>query len=178
MSELVCLAKVVAAHGIKGEVKLKSWTLDPKDVCAYGKLLNKDGSKTFSCRVTGLIKGLVRVKIDGVDTRNDAEALVGTELYVPRQMMPKLQENTFYQADLVGLRVLSVNGLKELGRIVGIYNFGAGDILEIKYTDIKETEMIPFTNMYVSEVNIEKGYISVKLESMPYMKDEEISNES
>lgn len=178
MSELICLAKIVAAHGIKGEVKLKSWTSTPQGVCAYGKLFSKDGLRTFSCRMTGLSKGLVLVKIEGVNTRNDAEALVGTELYVPREVMPKLKENTFYQADLIGLKVLKRPELKHIGQIVGVYNFGAGDILEIKYTNASETQMIPFQDTYVHEINIKKGYIAVNFESMNYLEDEEISDES
>ncbi len=178
MSELICLAKIVAAHGIKGEVKLKTWTLRPQDVCAYGKLFSKDGLKSFACKMTGVSKDLVRVKIDGVTTRNDAEALVGQELYVPREVMPELKEDTFYQADLIGLKVLSKKNEKEIGQIVGVYNFGAGDILEIKYNNTGETQMIPFQKTYVDEVNVEKGYISVHFESMVYMEDEEIKSES
>lgn len=178
MSELICLAKIVAAHGIKGEVKLKTWTSRPQDVCAYGKLFSKDGSKTFVCKMAGLSKELVRVKIDGVTTRNDAETLVGEELYVPREVMPKLKEDTFYQADLIGLKVLSKADEKEIGQIVGVYNFGAGDILEIKYKNTKETQMIPFQKTYVDEVNVEKGYVLVNFGSMVYMEDEEIKGES
>jgi len=171
MSDLICLAKIVAAHGIKGEVKIKSFTSAPKDVFKYGKLSNKDETRFFEITFKGFAKELIRAKIKGVETRNDAEEIVGTELYVSREVLPDLGENTYYQTDLIGLKVLDASNLKELGKIVGIYNFGAGDILEIKFNGLKQTEMLPFNETYVPTVDIKKGFVIVSHKTMNYQED-------
>ena len=173
MTNLVCLAKVIAAHGIKGELKVKSFTADPKDVCNYGMLTNKEKNRYFELKYTGFQKGLIRVKIKGIETRNDAEALVGLDLYVSRDKLPKLEKDTFYQTDLVGLDVLDLKTSKKIGKIVGIYNFGAGDILEIKFEEQKQTEMLPFNNEYVPEVDVQNGFVLIAYTTMNYQKDEE-----
>ncbi|MBR2299516.1 MAG: 16S rRNA processing protein RimM [Alphaproteobacteria bacterium] len=173
MSDLVCLGKIVAAHGIKGEVKVKSFTSNPKDVCAYGKLSNKDKTHFYQGQVKGFAKELLRVKFEGIDTRNAAEEIVGTELFVSRDVLPDLKENTFYLTDLIGLRVLDVKTQKELGKVVGVYNFGAGDILEISFEGQKQTEMLPFNDTYVPTVDIKKGFVEVSRTSMNYQEDEE-----
>ena len=172
MSDLVCLAKIVAVHGIKGEVKLKSFTSLPKDVFKYGTLQNKEGTHFFELTFTGFSKELIRAKIKGIDTRNDAETLKGTELYISRDKLPVLKKDTFYQTDLIGLKVLEKQSLKQIGKIVGIYNFGAGDILEIKFDTLKETEMLPFNDDYVPTVDIDKGFVVVCSSTMNYQKDE------
>ncbi len=172
MSDLICLGKIVAAHGIKGEVKVKSFTSQKKDVCAYGKLSNKDKTRFFEGQVKGFAKELLRVKFKGIDTRNDAEEIIGTELYVNRDILPDLEEDTFYLADLTGLKVLDANTQKELGKIVGVYNFGAGDILEIKFEEKKQTEMLPFNDAYVPTVDVQKGFVKVNYTSMNYQEDD------
>ena len=173
MASSVCLAKIVAAHGIRGEVKLKSYTSQPKDVCAYGKLFNKDGTRFFEPVFKGFSKGLLLVKFKGVETRNDAEALVGEELFISRDVLPKLQEDTYYQADLIGADVLDAANLNKIGTVVGVYNFGAGDILEIKFEGKKNWEMLPFNNTYVPNVDIQNKTICVARTSMNFQKDEE-----
>lgn len=173
MADLVCLAKIIAAHGIRGEVKLKSFTADVKDFAAYGQLSNKDQTRFFEVKITGFAKELVRAKIKGVDTRNDAESLKGTELYISRDKLPALKKDTFYQTDLIGLKVLEKSSLKQIGEIVGVYNFGAGDILEIKPEGSKQTEMLPFTDEYVPTVDVEQGFVVVSSGTMNYQKDDE-----
>ena len=173
MADLVCLAKIVAAHGIRGEVKLKSFTSDVKDFASYGKLSNKDQTRFFEVKITGFAKELVRAKIKGVDTRNDAESLKGTELYISRDKLPALKNDTFYQTDLIGLKVLEKSNLKQIGEIVGIYNFGAGDILEIKLEGLKQTEMLPFNDEYVPTVDVEHGFVVVTSSTMNYQKEDE-----
>lgn len=173
MTNLICLAKIVAAHGIKGEVKLKSFTNAPKDVFGYGMLSNKDGTRFFELVFKGFLKELLRVQIKGVDTRNDAESLVGTELFVARDKLPELEKDVFYQADLIGADVVDASSLQRIGKVVGIYNFGAGDILEIKFDDIKQTEMIPFNDSYVPVVDIQNKTVHVTMRTMNYQKDEE-----
>ena len=172
MADLVCLGKIVAAHGIKGEVKVKSFTSSPKDVCAYGSLSDKEQTRFFELTFQGFSKELLRTKIKGIDTRNDAESLIGTELYIPRNKLPDLEQDEFYLADLEGLKVLDDKTGEEIGRIVGVFNFGAGDILEIKFDGQKATEMLPFNNTYVPTVDIKNGFVKVALRTMDYQKEE------
>ncbi|MBO7098091.1 MAG: 16S rRNA processing protein RimM [Alphaproteobacteria bacterium] len=176
MTDLVCLGKIVAAHGIKGEVKLKSFTAAAKDVLRYGMLSNKDETRCFELVFKGFLKGLLRVQIKGVDTRNDAESLVGTELYVRRDKLPDLQEDVFYQTDLIQADVLDDKTLQKIGKVVGVYNFGAGDMLEIKFDDVKQTEMLPFNDSYVSDVDIKNKTVTLAMKTMNYQKDEESSD--
>ena len=173
MTDLICLAKIVAAHGIRGEVKIKTFTAMPKDVFSYGALSNIDGTRFFELIFKGLMKGLVRVQIKGVNTRNEAESLVGEELYISRDKLPELQNDTFYQADLVGADVLDVKTASKIGHVVGVYNFGAGDILEIKFDDVKQTEMLPFNNSYVPSVDVKNKTIGVAFRSMNYQPEDE-----
>ena len=103
MTDLICLAKIVAAHGIQGEVKIKTFTSAPKDVLSYGALSNKEGTHFFELTFKGLQKGLLRAKIKGIETRNDAEGLVGTELFISRDKLPDLEENTLKMSMAVTL---------------------------------------------------------------------------
>lgn len=173
----ICLGAIVGVHGIRGEVKVKSWTEADQDVGAYGVLENEDGSRSFNLRVTGRSKELLRCKIKGVDDRNAAEALIGTRFYVDRDVLPELEEEEFYQADLIGLDVVYESDKQKVGKVSGIYNFGAGDILEIKISSTGKTEMIPFTKQYVPEVSVTKGYVTVSALTLNFAKDEEDDNE-
>lgn len=173
----VCLGAIVGVHGIKGEVKVKSWTEAEQDVGAYGVLENEDGSKSFTLRVTGHSKELLRCKIKGIDDRNAAEALIGTRFYVSREVLPQLEDEEFYQADLIGLDVIQISDRKKVGKITGIYNFGAGDILEIKPDGSKQTEMIPFTKEYVPDIRIKDGFVTVTSVLMNFAEDSEDHNE-
>lgn len=170
----ICLGKIVGVHGIRGEVKVKSYTALDKDLGSYGDLEDKNSTQKFTLKVTGHSKDLLRVKIKGVDDRNKAETLIGTELYANRDVLPEVQtEYVFYEADLVGLEVLDEQKNK-VAKVIGFYNFGAGDILEIKLTNGK-TEMLPFNKAYVPDVNLEESYIIVTSTAMVFSEDEEDS---
>lgn len=169
----VCLGAIVGVHGIKGEVKVKSWTAKDRDIGSYGVLQDKSGNREFCLKVVGHSKELLRCKIKGIDDRNAAEALIGTELYINRKALPDLAEEEYYQTDLIGLRVLAEPDLAEIGQVTGIYNFGAGDILEIKISDTGKTEMIPFTKVYVPKVNIKEGYVVVSGALSDFADEEE-----
>lgn len=168
----VCLGAIVGVHGIKGEVKVKSFTEVDTDIDTYGLVENKKGDKTYSIKVTGHSKELLRVKIKGVDDRNLAETLVGTEFYVNKAALPETQEDEFYHADLIGLKVIEKSSQKEVGKVEGVYNFGAGDILELKVKATNRLEMIPFTKQYVPEVNVKEGYIIVESAIMNFAPEE------
>ena len=169
----VCIGKIVAAHGIRGEVKIQSYTRNPKDLDKYGAAENFDATKSFNLKVLGMSSSNVRVKIKGVDDRNAAEALIGTELFVKRDVLPDLQEEEFYQSDIIGLKVLLASTQQEIGQVAGFYNFGAGDIIEIRLNGKKETEMLPFTKQYVPVIDLQKGYVVVSSETMIYADGED-----
>lgn len=173
----ICLGAIVGVHGIKGEVKVKSWTEVDRDISSYGVLQNEDGSKNFDLRVTGHSKELLRCKIKGVDNRNAAEELIGTRLYINRTKLSELQTEEYYQADLIGLEVVSKLDHSKLGSVCGIYNFGAGDIIEIKLAATGKTEMLPFTEEYVPEICISEGYIAVSTTALNFADDEENNDE-
>lgn len=168
-----CLGKIVGVHGIKGEVKVASFTEPDTNIDKYGIVEDQTGTKHFEIKVTGHSKELLRIKIKGIDDRTSAEALKGTEFYVSREVMPKLSEDSFYLEDLVGMKVILAENKAEVGKVCGVYNFGAGDILEIKISEGGQREMIPFTKAYVPEVNIDEGYIIVESVLMNYIDDDE-----
>lgn len=168
----VCLGKIVGVHGIRGEFKVKSFTAVDKDIASYGELEDKNCERRFSLKVTGHSKELLRVKIKGIDDRTTAESLIGTELYAPRGVLPELKsEEVYYEADLLGLKVFDEQK-NEVAKVIGFYNFGAGDILEIKLKSGR-AEMLPFNKGYVPEINLEEGYIIVASTGMVFFEDDE-----
>ncbi len=161
----ICVGEIVGVHGIKGEVKVKSFTETDRNLERYGTLCDERG-RLFEVKVSGHSKELLRVKIKGVDDRNRAKELIGCRLYAERSALPELtDEDEFYQADLIGLEVRSADGTA-VGTVAGIYNFGAGEILEIKLAAGGQREMIPFSQSYVPEVNIKGGFVTVRATSM------------
>ena len=102
--DLVCVGVIGAAKGLKGEVRIKSFTSDPADIGAYGSLFDATGERSFLLRVVGMAKGQVIARIEGVGDRNAAEALKGTHLHVPRSALPETEDEEYYLADLIGLR--------------------------------------------------------------------------
>ena len=170
----VCLGKIVGVHGIRGEVKLKSYTASDKDIACYGELEDKTGARRFSLQIAGRSKDLLRARIKGIEDRTAAEALIGTELYAPRDVLPDLPENeVYYEADLLGLKVLDTQKA-EVAEVIGFYNFGAGDILEIRLKNGR-SEMLPFNKGYVPEINLADGYIIVASTAMVFLEDEKDS---
>ncbi len=159
MQDRICLGTIVGVHGIKGEVKVKSFTEFPEDVAAYGELEDKSGQKKFKLKIVGVSKELLRVKVNDISDRTVAESLIGTELYADRSVLPELEEEEFYHSDLIGLPVKYED--EEVGRLAAIHNFGAGDILEIKLNADKKSFLLPFTKKYVPTINIKNGYIIV-----------------
>ena len=178
MEDRFRIGVITATHGIKGEVKVRSVNQNPLDLDQYGTVENADASKKFSIKVVGLVSTNARVKIAGVTTRNDAEALIGTELYVPRSALPELDEEEFYLSDLIGLDVCLKTPDKKIGKVAAFQNFGAGDIIEIKLKGQKETEMLPFTKDYVPTINIDEGYIIVSSATMIFAADDEVENDA
>ena len=158
-AETVCLGRIVGAHGVRGIVRVQSHTANPDDLAAYGALSDATGSRRFAVSVTGHVKGLVLARIEGVDDRDAAEALRGTDLYVPRAALPPTEGEEYYHADLLGLRAESEDGTA-LGQVSAVHDHGAGPIVEIQPPDGPST-LVPFTREHVPAVDIEGGRMVV-----------------
>ena len=158
----VVVARIGAAHGLRGEVRLKSFTEDPLAVRSYGPLSAADGRSfvVMAARpAAGTSPDMLVVKLDGISSRNEAEALNGLELSIPRERLPKAAEEEFYHADLIGLDAALKDGAK-LGTVVAVRNFGAGDLLEIA-PEGGATILVPFTRAIVPEIDIGGGRVIV-----------------
>lgn len=151
----ILVGTIVGAHGVRGEVRIKSFTADPRAIGRYGPVADETGARTFKVTVRGEVRGLVIARLDGVADRNQAEALKGLRLYVPRAKLPRPKRGEWYVADLVGLAAQDASGTP-LGRVKSVQNFGAGDVIELERTD-GTTEFLPFTKAVVPEVDVEGG---------------------
>jgi 16S rRNA processing protein RimM len=159
----VRVARIGAAHGIRGEVRLWPFTQDPMAVAGYGPLETEDGARLFEIESLRPGKNFLVARIAGVDDRSAAESLCNLELFVPRERLPSIEEeDTFYHADLVGASVLSDDGAV-LGTLSAIHNFGAGDVLEIAPDGGGDTLMLPFTDATVPKVDVAAKKIVVVL---------------
>jgi 16S rRNA processing protein RimM len=157
----VCIARIGAAHGVRGAVKLWTFTEDPFAVKRYGPLSTKDGTRQFEIASAREAKGHLVTQFKGISTRDEAERLNGIELYVPREKLPATDEDEYYHADLIGLAAVTTAD-EPLGRVVAIHNFGAGNILEIAPPQ-GATMMLPFTNAVVPTVDIAGGRVLIEL---------------
>jgi 16S rRNA processing protein RimM len=157
----VLVGVIVGAHGIKGEVKLKSFTSEPMSIGRYGPLQSSSGQQ-FEITKLKAVKDDFIASFKNVNDRNEAETLKGTELFVAREKLPKLKTHEVYAHVLMGLDVVLENGSK-LGRLVGMPNYGAGDLLEVAVDGNSETVLIPFTNAFVPQEDFSNGRIIVVL---------------
>ncbi len=158
----ILLGRVAAAHGIRGDVLITSYTSEPQAIGAYGPLQSEDGTRQLEVSVVRLTPKGVIARIAGVEDRTGAEALKGLSLYVDRARLPEAAEGEFYRADLIGLSVEDRDGRK-IGTVVAVENYGAGDILELRLEGRSKTELIPFTESFVPEVDVAGGRIVVVL---------------
>jgi len=156
----ICVGAIAGAHGVKGLVKIKSFTEEPDGVAAYGPLSDEAGEREFTIALTGRAKGLIIARIDGVEDRNMAEALRGTRLYVERAALPPTAEEAYYHTDLIGLEAVGMDGAP-VGEVKALYNYGAGDVIEIQRRD-KDLLLLPFTKAAVPEVDLEGGRLVVR----------------
>ena len=158
----ILLGRITGAHGIRGDVLVHSYAATPEDIAAYGALSDAAGARSFKLKlIGGTSKGLI-ARIAGIADRNAAEALRGTELYVARDKLPPADENEFYLADLIGLAAVSPDGAT-LGDVVGVPNYGAGDLLEIRLTGKTGTELVAFTAACVPSVDLAARRVVVVL---------------
>jgi 16S rRNA processing protein RimM len=157
----ICVARIGAAHGVRGAVKLWTFTEDPLAVKHYGPLMTKDGARQFEVTHVREAKDHLVATLKGIASREDAERLNGIELYIARDKLPDTDEDEYYHADLIGLA--AVNTAHEpLGRVIAIHNFGAGDIIEIAPAQ-GPTMLLPFTNAVVPTVDLAGGRVVIEL---------------
>lgn len=161
MPAQVCVARIGAAHGVRGAVKLWTFTEDPFAVKDYGPLSTKDGARHFELTSAREAKDHLVVTFKGVTTRDDAERLNGVELYIPRDKLPETDDDEYYHADLIGLDAVTTAG-ELLGRVTAIHNFGAGDVIEIAPPS-GTTILLPFSNAVVPTVDISGGRVVIEL---------------
>jgi 16S rRNA processing protein RimM len=153
------VGEIGAAQGLKGELRLRSYTQDPAAIASYGALEDENGQpiEIESLRVTP--KALI-VRIKGVATREAAEALALTKLYLRRELLPERGEDEWYHADLIGLAAVDKEGA-QLGTVVAIQNFGAGDLIEVKPSGGGASVLVPFTQRAVPEVDLAQRRIVI-----------------
>jgi 16S rRNA processing protein RimM len=156
----IFIAEITGAHGIRGDVLIRTYTEIPEAVAAYGPLTDATGQRSFTLRIVRVTSKGVVARVGGIDDRNGAEPLRGTKLYVDRAKFPEAGAAEFYHADLIGLRAVSADG-SALGEIVSVQNFGAGDLLELKPIGGSETEFIPFEDRWVPSVDLEAGTLVI-----------------
>ena len=155
----ICVGIVTGPHGVRGAVRIKSFTARPEDVAAYGPLGDENGTQYFDLQLVGAAKGVVIGRFSGIDDRNRAEALRGLRLYLPRAALPPAQDGEYYHADLIGLAAMLADGTT-LGRVRAIHDFGAGDSLEIERNGAPPL-VVPFTRAVVPVVEIDAGRLVV-----------------
>ncbi len=157
-SPRVTLGIIVGVKGLRGEVRIKSFTAVPRDVAAYGPVTTDDG-RSLIVTVTGAAQGAVIARIKGVEDRNAAEALRGVKLNVDRTALPATEAGTYYHADLVGM-VVALEGGETIGKVKAVHNFGGGDMIEVEMAN-GETELVPFTGAAVAGVDTAGGKITL-----------------
>jgi 16S rRNA processing protein RimM len=160
----VCLGVVGAPHGVRGAVRIKTYTEQPDAIATYGALEDESGERRFTLRLIGSAKGdgMVIATLAGIADRDKAEALRGLRLYLPRAALPATAEDEFYHADLVGLAAVLQDG-SPLGRVIAVHDFGAGDMLEIARPGDKgqagQPVLVPFTRAAVPVVDLSGGRV-------------------
>jgi 16S rRNA processing protein RimM len=161
VSAQVCVARIGAAHGVRGAVKLWTFTEDPFAVTRYGPLTTKDGARSFEVAHVREAKDHLVATFKGIADRNAAERLNGIELYVAREKLPATDDDEYYHADLIGLAAETTGGAP-LGKVIAIHNFGAGDIIEIAPAS-GATLLLPFSNEVVPTVDLAGGRVLIEL---------------
>jgi 16S rRNA processing protein RimM len=155
----VLVAQIGAAHGLRGEVRLRSFTADPMAVRGYGALQSEDGTQTFEIEALRPAKDVLIARIAGIADRTAAERLCNLRLYVPRERLPPPDADEFYHADLIGLTAVAPDG-RDVGTVVALQNFGAGDLIEVRRTD-GASVLLPFTKAVVPEIDVAGGRVVV-----------------
>ena len=157
-NKTICIGQILGAHGVRGLVKLASFTEEPENVAAYGPLSDEKGKRVFRPELKSWNKTHFIASFDTIKTREEAEALKGTKLYVPRANLPKAEQGQYYYSDLIGLEARLASG-QVYGKVIDVKNYGAGDIIEV--TRPGGAELLPFTNHVVPEVHVDQGFLVI-----------------
>ena len=157
---LICVGAIAGAHGVRGDVRLKSFCADPADIQTYAPLLSEDGATTFDLKITKSIKNGFAARIKGVTNREAAEALKGTRLFAPRDSLPDLPDDEYYHSDLIGLTVFDTGGT-EIGKVTAVHDHGAGDLLDIRLKSSGKSALLPFTQDAVPTVDLSTARIII-----------------
>jgi len=154
--ERVLLGRITGVHGLKGEVKIITYTGEPEDIAAYGALTGANGERHFRISAIRSVKGAtVIATLHGVGDRDEAERLRGTDLYVSRTALPPPEDDDeYYHSDLIGLKAISPDG-ETIGKIIAVHNFGAGDLLEVRFEGERQALLIPFENAHVPRIDLD-----------------------
>ena len=178
MTERICVARIGAAHGIRGEVKLWSFTEDPAAIADYGPLETQHGTRRFEIEQMRAAKDHFVARLKGVTDRDAAEALRNIDLYVPRERLAEIEEaDTYYYTDLIGLAAVTADGAA-FGTVKALHNFGAGDIIEIQPAAGGAPLMLSFTCANVPEVDIAAGRIVIAVPGEIEIGDEAAARSS
>ncbi|MEO0400660.1 MAG: ribosome maturation factor RimM [Pseudomonadota bacterium] len=169
MEQKVCLGVFGAPHGVRGAVRVKTFTATPEDVAAYGPVTLENGSRTFTLKVLRTVKpGLVLITAPEIKNRDDAASLTNQKIFIDRDALPEPDDaDEFYMEDLIGLNCVLADGT-QAGRVAAMHNFGAGDLLEVKPAAPQKGEkarLIPFTKALVPEINLAGGRITLASEA-------------
>lgn len=158
---MILMGRIGAAHGIKGEVRIQSFTEDPLTLVDYGPLATSKPGLTVTILSARTTTNVLVARLAGVNDRTAAEMLNGVELFVPRALLPETDdEDDFYHADLIGLRARLIDGT-EIGVVAAVPNFGAGDLLEIRDPRAGDTYLYPFSKAVVPEIKVADGYLVI-----------------
>lgn len=155
--KLICVGAIGGGFGVHGDVRLRSFCAEPQDIAKYSPLIDENG-KSYTLGKLRHNKDGFTTRIKEIETKEVADALKGTRLFVLRENFPELAEDEYYQSDLIGLMAIDGNG-EHLGKVKSLQNYGAGDILEIHYKG--STALIPFTRAIVPTVDISAGKIII-----------------
>ena len=154
----ICVGAIAGAYGVNGEVRLKSFCADPFALGDYGDLEDEAGTRRFQVQIDRAGKGELIGRLSQVRSKEDADALKGTRLYVERAVLPELPDDEYYYSDLIGLSVVDPGG-EALGTVHAVVNHGATDILEIRVPGSSNTALLPFTHAAVPTVDLRSGRI-------------------
>lgn len=157
----VLLGVVAAPHGVRGLVRIRSYTEDPMAIASYGALSDEKGTKEYRVEALSSVKGAVLARIEGVADRTAAEAIRGLRLYVERDRLPATGEREWYEADLIGLAAVDRDG-GNWGKVMAFHDFGAGRTMEVSGGSAsRHSVMLPFTDEAVPEIDVEGGRVTV-----------------
>ena len=158
MSQLVCIGQIINVHGVKGAVKIKSYLSNPMDIGTFESVTDQKQKRFFKIKALNQKQGIVLARIQGIETREDAETLKGTSLYIERAQLPKEKADEYYYCDLIGLTVY--HGGKVFGKVLSVENFGAGDIINIQLSNGKVFPF-DFSNATFPVVSVKDGYMEI-----------------